>query len=237
MLPVALLSKLALGALRTAATSAPGLITGVTIATTAVANVLGMGEAKTNWNALAKVLEVEIPGIVGNAVFLSRGDWIAEDREGFLHAASLFGGDLQKLSGICSNLESQVDQVRDAYAVYWLEIGALAATILGYVVACQAMKLTPYTRVQAEMWLNRLVALTNWMIGQKTKILMGFLALAGSTLATSSQSLGQLFTIKPTGDVKVDFQRATISTAPPPQWLAPKRDAPAPYEENPPSQR
>ncbi|MEV7011071.1 hypothetical protein [Streptosporangium sp. NPDC051022] len=225
----ALQSKAAIDALKEAARSAPGLLTGVTILATAVANVPGMGDAKANWNALAKMLEVELPGILGNAVFLSRGDWIAEDREEFLHAASLFGGDLQKLSGLCYTMEGQVDQVRDAYAVYWLEIGTLAATVLGYVTAAQAMRLTPYTRAQAEVWLNRLVTLTNLMIAQKTKILMGFLAVAGGTLATSSQSLGQLFNVKPTGDARVDFKRATISTEPPPQWVAPKRDVAEPY--------
>ena len=134
-----------------------------------------MGDAKANWNALAKALEVEYPNMVGNAVFLSRGDWIADDREAFLHATALFYGDLQKLSGLCYTMESQVDQVRDAYAHYWQEIAALAAVVVGYVVACQLMKLTPHMRLQAELWLNRLIALTNLVISKKTTILLSFL--------------------------------------------------------------
>ncbi|MEU7895536.1 hypothetical protein AB0B45_22100 [Nonomuraea sp. NPDC049152] len=204
------------------------------IVLTAVANVPGMGNAKANWGALAKALEVEFPSIVGNAVFLSRADWIADDREAFLHATALFGGDLQKLSGLCYNLEGQVDEVRDAYTRYWQEIAALVVVVLGYLGACRLMMLTPYTRVQAEIWLNRLVTFTNWIITQQTKILAGFVAVAGTTLATSSQSMAQLFNIKPTGKVEINFTRAKIVTLPPPQYVAPKRELPEHYNPTPP---
>jgi hypothetical protein len=234
-LPVNLLSSEALNALKNAARSTPALWTGVAVAATAVANVPGMGDAKANWNALAKALEVEFPDIVGNAVFLSRGDWIADDREAFLHATALFHGDLQKLSGLCYTMEGQVDQVRDAYAHYWQEIAALAAVVVGYVVACQLMRLTPYTRLQAELWLNRLISLTNLIIAQQTKILLGFLSIATTTLARSSQSMGQLFNVKPTGSVAIDFRRSTIPTTPPSQWVAPKREVPEPVKEETPA--
>jgi hypothetical protein len=225
--PGFLASKAAMDALRQAARSAPGLMVGVTIATTAVANVRGMGDAKANWNSLAKALEVEYPGLIGTAVFISRAGWIADDREAFLNAAAVFGGDLQKLSGLCYNLEGQVDQVRDAYAVYWMEIGVLAATVTGYVTAAQAMKMTAYMGAAGQLWLNRLTLLTNTMIAQKTKFLLGFLAVAGSTLAASSQSLGQLFNIQPTDGAAIDFERAVISTTPPSLYLAPERELPA----------
>ncbi|MFG1704807.1 hypothetical protein ACFLIM_16600 [Nonomuraea sp. M3C6] len=223
----ALHAKAALDDLKVAARSAPGIMVGVTIVTTAVANLQGMGEAKSNWNSLAKALEVEYPNIIGNAVFLSRSGWIADDREAFLHATSLFGGDLQKLSGLCYNMESQVDQVRDRYALYWMEIGALAASVLGYVVLCQAMKLTPHLRVAGEILLTRLSVLTNAMIAQKTKLLYGFLAVAGATLGTSSQAMGQLFSIQPSEEAGIDFERAVIDTSPPSVRIAPKRELPA----------
>ncbi|WP_188191765.1 hypothetical protein [Nonomuraea sp. SYSU D8015] len=223
----ALHAKAALDDLKLAARSAPAIMVGVTIATTALANLPAMGDAKANWNSLAKALEVEYPGLIGNAVFLSRAGWIADDREAFLDAASVFGGDLQKLSGLCYNMESQVDQVRDAYALYWMQIGILAATVLGYLVACQAMKLTPHLRAVGEILLNRLSLLTNSMIAQNTKVLYGFLAVAGGTLATSSQSLGQLFNIQPTEGAAINFERAVISTTPPSVYLAPKRELPA----------
>jgi hypothetical protein len=223
----ALHAKAALDDLKLAARSAPAIMVGVTIATTALANVPGMGEAKSNWNSLAKALEVEYPSLVGNAVFLSRAGWIADDREAFLNAAALFSGDLQKLSGLCYTMESQVDQVRDAYAIYWMEIGVLAATVLGYILAAQAMRLTPHLRAVGDILLTRLSLLTNAMIAQNTKVLYGFLAVAGGTLGTSSQSLGQLFTVKPTEGAAIDFDRAVISTEPPSTYLAPKRDLPA----------
>ncbi|MCA2220649.1 hypothetical protein [Nonomuraea aurantiaca] len=226
----ALQSKAALQALGEAARSAPALWTGVAVAVTAVANLPGMGDAKANWGALAKALEVEYPGMLGNAVFLSRADWVADDREAFLNACTLFGGDLQKLSGLCYNLEGQVDQVRDAYNRYWMDIAAIAVTVVGYVVACGLMRLTPYTRAYAEVLLNRLVALTNFVIAKNTKIFAVFLAVAGATLATSSQSLGQLFNLKPTGSVEIDFHRARISTRPPSTYVAPKREIPEPYQ-------
>lgn len=223
----ALHAKAALDDLKLAARSAPAIMVGVTIATTALANVPGMGEAKSNWNSLAKALEVEYPSLVGNAVFLSRAGWIADDREAFLNAAALFSGDLQKLSGLCYTMEGQVDQVRDAYAIYWMEIGVLAATVLGYILAAQAMRLTPHLRAVGDILLTRLSLLTNAMIAQNTKVLYGFLAVAGGTLGTSSQSLGQLFTVKPTEGAAIDFDRAVISTEPPSTYLAPKRDLPA----------
>ncbi|MEW9551354.1 hypothetical protein [Nonomuraea sp. NPDC050783] len=226
----ALHAKAALDDLKLAAKSAPAIMVGVTIATTAIANLPGMGDAKANWNSLAKALEVEYPGLLGNAVFLSRSGWIADDREEFLNAASVFGGDLQKLSGLCYNLESQVDQVRDAYAVYWMQIGVLASAVLGYIVACQAMKATPYMRAMGDMLLQRLSILTNAMIAQKTKVLYGFLAVAGGTLATSSQSMGQLFNLQPTKGAAINFQRAVIHTTPPSTYVAPKREIPAPPE-------
>ncbi|MCK2212589.1 hypothetical protein MF672_002055 [Actinomadura sp. ATCC 31491] len=226
----ALHAKAALDDLKLAAKSAPAIMVGITIATTAMANLPAMGDAKANWNSLAKALEVEYPGLIGNAVFLSRAGWIADDREEFLNAASVFGGDLQKLSGLCYNMESQVDQVRDAYAVYWMQIGVLAAAVLGYIVACQAMKATPYMRAAGDVLLQRLSALTNSMIAQKTKVLYGFLAVAGGTLATSSQSMGQLFNVQPTQGAAIDFERAVIHTTPPSQYLAPKRELPAPPE-------
>ncbi|PZG20694.1 hypothetical protein [Nonomuraea aridisoli] len=227
-MPYAMLhAKAALDELKLAARSAPGIMVGVTIATTALANVQGMGEAKSNWNSLAKALEVEYPGLVGNAVFLSRSGWIADDREAFLDAASVFSGDLQKLSGLCYTMEGQVDQVRDAYAVYWMEIGVLAATVVGYVVACQAMRMTPHLRAPGEVLLQRLTMLTNAMIAKKTQFLYGFLAVAGGTLATSAQSMGQLFSVQPTGSAAIDFERAVINTAPPSLYIAPKREEPA----------
>ncbi|GLX00590.1 hypothetical protein [Microtetraspora sp. NBRC 16547] len=228
MLPVALQSRAALEALKEAAKSAPALWTGVAIALTAVANVPGMSDAKANWNALAKVLEVEYPGILGNAAFVSRGDWIADDQRAFLDATSHFGGDLQKLSGLCYTMEGQVDQVRDAYQLYWQEIGALAATVVGYIAAAKLMLLMPQSRVAGEIWLQRLVAFTNLIIANKTKILLGFLGAAGVTLSNTTQSMTQMFNIKPTGRGAIDFKRATISTAPPSQWIAPKREIPEP---------
>ncbi|MDP4502826.1 hypothetical protein [Nonomuraea turcica] len=224
-------AKAALDELKLAARSAPGIMVGVTIATTALANVPGMGDAKANWNSLAKALEVEYPNLIGNAVFLSRAGWIADDREAFLNATSLFSGDMQKLSGLCYTMEGQVDQVRDAYALYWMEIGVLAAAVLGYILACQAMRLTPHLRIAGDIMLARLTMLTNAMIAQKTKVLYGFLAVAGGTLATSSQSLGQLFNIKPTEGAAVNFERAVIATDPPSVYLAPKRELPAPPEQ------
>lgn len=235
-MPYAMLhAKAALDELKLAAKSAPGILVGVAIATTAAANIQGMGEAKSNWNALAKALEVEYPQLVGNAVFLSRAGWIADDREEFLNAAAVFSGDMQKLSGLCYTMESQVDQVRDGFAYYWLQIGVLAATVMGYITAAQAMKLTPYLGAAGEVMLTRLTMLTNAMIAQQTKVLYGFLAVAGTTLATSSQALGQLFSVQPTGSVAIDFERAVIRTDPPSQYIAPKKDEATTAETEPPS--
>ncbi|NRQ34640.1 hypothetical protein HII36_22785, partial [Nonomuraea sp. NN258] len=227
----ALQHKAALDALKAAAKSKPRFLVGAAIAATAVANLQGMGEAKSNWNALAKALEVEYPTLVGNTVYLTRaGGWIADDRLAFAEAAAMFGGDLQKLSGLCYTMEGQVDEMRDAYALYWTEIAALAATVLGYVVAARAMLLTPHLRAGGELMLERLVTLTNFIIAQKNKILISFLGLAGATMAKSSQSMGQLFSVQPTGAAKIDFQRAVISTDPPSRWIAPKRELPAPAQ-------
>ncbi|MGP3960171.1 hypothetical protein ACTWPT_29605 [Nonomuraea sp. 3N208] len=227
-MPDPALATAALNQLKLAAKSAPGIIVGVAIATTALANWPGMGEAKSNWNSLAKALEVEYPSLIGNAVFLSRAGWVADDREAFLNAAALFTGDLQKLSGLCYNMEGQVDQVRDAYAIYWLEIGALAVVVIGYVVACMAMMMTPHLRASGTVMLNRLTAATNYMIAKKTGFLFSFLGVAAATLGTSSQSLGQLFTVQPTQSAAIDFERAVISTDPPSNYIAPMRELPAP---------
>ncbi|GAA3615863.1 hypothetical protein GCM10022419_121420 [Nonomuraea rosea] len=230
--PGKLVAKAALDNLKLAAKSAPGIMIGVTIATTAWANVPAMGEAKANWNSLAKALEVEYPNFINNAALLSRAGWIADDREEFLRATALFNGDLLKLSGLCYSMESQVDQVRDVYAIYWMQIGVLASTVLGYIAACQAMKGTPHLAATGQLWLERLVALTNGMIAHKTKFLVGFLAVAGGTLATSAQSLGQLFTIQPSGDAGISFERAVISTDPPTSYIAPKLDEAVPPAAN-----
>ncbi|GGL56103.1 hypothetical protein [Planomonospora parontospora] len=227
-------STQAMEAFKKAVPRAPGLMVAVGVLGTAVADVPGMGDAKANWNALAKALEVEYPGLIGNAVFLSRADWIADDREAFLHAVQLFGGDLQKLSGLCYNLEGQVDQVRDAYNYYWLEAAALAGTVLGYVAAAHSMKALPHLRFASQVWLEKLVALTNWLVAQNTKILAAFLGVAGTTFGTALQSMGQMFNIEPTDGVAIDFKRAVISTTPPSLRVAPKRELPEPYQADPP---
>ncbi|MFI7130795.1 hypothetical protein ACIBQ1_34250 [Nonomuraea sp. NPDC050153] len=227
-IPSRLVAQAALANLKLAARSAPGLLVGISIATTAVAHVPAMGEAKTNWNSLAKALEVEYPELIGNAVFISRAGWTAKDREEFLNATSVFKGDLQKLSGLCYNMESQVDSVRNAYIAYWAQIGLLAGTVLGYIAICMAMKRTAAFAVSGQMWLERLVALTNKMIARATKFLYGFLAVAGTTMAVGAYSLGQLFTIQPSGGAAINFERAVIKTDPPPTYVAPKRDEAAP---------
>ncbi|NJP95966.1 hypothetical protein HCN51_42140 [Nonomuraea sp. FMUSA5-5] len=202
------------------------LVPTVVMLSTAVANVPGMGDAKANWNALAKALEVEYPGLLGNAVFLSRADWIADDRQAFLNAAAVFGGDLQKLSGLCYTMEGQVDQIRDAYARYWYEIGALASIVLSYLAATLLMRATPYLRAQGEIALARLVAFTNFVLANQTKILATFLAAVAVTMADTGTALPKIFNLTPTGGARIDFQRAVISMDPPSQWVAPKREKP-----------
>jgi hypothetical protein len=226
--PSLLVAKAAFDNLKLAARSAPGLMVAVTIAATAVANVPAMGEAKANWNSLAKALEVEYPSLVNTAVTLSRVGWIADDREEFYDATIAFNSDLQKLSGLCYTMESRVDQVRDAYTIYWIQIGVLIGTVLTYIAMCQAMKRTPHLAVKGQMYLDRLVAVTNKMISHQTKFLYGFLAVAGGTLAAGAQSLGQLFTVQPSGEAAIAFERAVIKTDPPTTYVAPKRDEAAP---------
>jgi hypothetical protein len=222
----ALHSKRALLQLKRAAQFDGRLLVSVAIVTTALANVPGIGDAKANWNSLAKALEVEYPGQIGNSVFLSRSGWIADDREAFLHAITQFSGDLQKLSGLCYNLEGQVDQIRDAYNFYWIEIGALVSTVIIYVAAAYAMRLTPHLRPVGEIMLARLTTLTNLIIAQKTKVLGTFLTVVTGTLGAIMGSMGQMFNMQPTGGASINFERAVISTAPPSVYLAPKREEP-----------
>jgi hypothetical protein len=194
----ALHSKRALLQLKRAAQFDGRLLVSVAIVTTALANVPGIGDAKANWNSLAKALEVEYQ----------------------------FSGDLQKLSGLCYNLEGQVDQIRDAYNFYWIEIGALVSTVIIYVAAAYAMRLTPHLRPVGEIMLARLTTLTNLIIAQKTKVLGTFLTVVTGTLGAIMGSMGQMFNMQPTGGASINFERAVISTAPPSVYLAPKREEP-----------
>ncbi|MFI7445832.1 hypothetical protein [Nonomuraea indica] len=217
-------------ALKLAATSAPGLTTGILVASTAIANVPAMGDARANWLAIAKDLEAGYPRILDNATFLSRAEWIGDDREAYLHATAIFSRDVQKLSGLCFDIEGEIRKVRDAYVTYWWEIGGLAAMVVGYVLAARLMRLTPHTGAYAELLLNRLVAITNFIIAKQTKLLGAFLLLSGTTLSTISKSMMGMFNVKPTGAAKIDFKQAVISTRPPTVYVAVKREKPEPHK-------
>ncbi|WP_433365998.1 hypothetical protein [Streptosporangium sp. CA-115845] len=211
----------------------PSLMVAVTIVGTAVANVVGMSDARANWNALAKELEVALPGVIGNTVFLSRGNWQADDREAFLHAAAELGGQLQKLSGVCYNMEGSVNDVRTAYVTYWTGIGTLAAAVLAYIVAAQRLRRTPATAAAAELQLQRLSVLVNSRAAQMTMLLGGFLTLMGTTMTSLVAEMSSLNHVMPTENLKIDFRSIEISTAPPSAWVAPKREVGAPIIEEP----
>ncbi|MEV4250979.1 hypothetical protein AB0J63_47285 [Streptosporangium canum] len=227
-------SKAALDTLKTSCRLVPSLLTAVAIVTTAVANVDGMGDAKANWQALAKELEVKYPGVIGNAVFLCRGDWQADDREAFLDSATTFGSELQKLSGICYTMEGKIDAVREAYYDYWKNIAALSGLVLIYIMAVVRMStVSPATSVAAQMQLRRLGAITNGLVGKITAALGAYLALAGHALAALGGKFNSMSSIKPTGGMKIDFKKAEISTKPPSNWIAPKREIGAVHKDAP----
>ncbi|WP_031172677.1 hypothetical protein [Streptosporangium roseum] len=227
-------SKVALDTLKTSCRLVPSLMTAVAIVTTAVANVDGMGDARANWQALAKELEVKYPGVIGNAVFLCRGDWQADDREAFLASATTFGSELQKLSGICYSMEGKIDAVREAYYDYWKQIAALSGIVLIYILAVVRMSTaSPATVLAAQVQLKRLSAITNGLVGKVTAALGAYLALAGHALAALGGKFNSMSSIKPTGGLKIDFQKAEISTKPPSTWIAPKREIGAVHKDAP----
>ncbi|GAA0846668.1 hypothetical protein ACFQVD_40050 [Streptosporangium amethystogenes subsp. fukuiense] len=223
------LATVALDRLKAAAKLDPRLWFAIAVVTPALANVPGMGDAKANWNGLAKDLEVKYPNMVGNAVFLSRGNWIAEDAEAFLHATAVFSGELQRLSGICYNVEGQLDKVRGAYYDYWLGVVKIAGVALLFALTTSALRLTPWG-LKAQELMTKLAITEQVLLAKMTGLLLTHLQLSGDTLVTLLKSMGDLFNIKPTGGLKIDFQQAVIDTKPPSQWVAPKRDIPAPYQ-------
>ncbi|GAA3115018.1 hypothetical protein [Streptosporangium carneum] len=224
-------SKQALDTLKASSKLIPGLLTAVAIAGTAVANTPGMNDAKAGWNALAKLLEVAYPSVIGNAVFLSRADWQADDREEFLNATALFGGEMQKLSGVCYTMEGKLDAVRQAYYDYWKGIATLSGTVLLYALAARRMSLaSPATATAAQLQLHRLGAITNGLVAKMTMLLGSYLALSGSALVSLIGAMGNMNNIMPTAGTKIDFRSVTISTRPPSAWIAPKREIPAPYD-------
>ncbi|MGV9772953.1 hypothetical protein [Streptosporangium sp. NPDC003464] len=223
------LATVAIERLKAAAKLDPRLWFAVAIVTPALANVPGMGDAKANWNGLAKDLEVKYPSMVGNAVFLSRGNWIADDAESFLHATAVFGGELQRLSGICYNMEGQLDKVRGAYYDYWLGVVKIAGVALLFAMTTTALAATPWG-LQARLMMTKLAITEKILLAKMSGLLVTHLQLSGDTLVNLLKSMSDLFNIKPTDGLKIDFRQAVISTLPPSQWVAPKRDVPAPYQ-------
>ncbi|MEU1731066.1 hypothetical protein [Streptosporangium sp. NPDC020145] len=224
----------ALKALRANARPVPALATAVAIVSTAVANTPGMNDAKANWNALAKALEVAYPSLIGNAVFLSRADWQADDREEFLNATALFSGELQKLSGVCYTLEGKVDAVHQAYYDYWKGILVLSSAVALYITAIRlASRGNPATAAAAQVALQRIGPIVNSLAAKMTALLGGYLALIGTTLLPLTQRMLDLNNIMPTGAMKIDFKKAVISTEPPSAWVAPKREVGEPASNKP----
>ncbi|MER7129979.1 hypothetical protein [Streptosporangium saharense] len=212
----------------------PSLATAVAIVSTAVANTPGMNDAKANWNSLAKALEVAYPSLIGNAVFLTRADWQADDREEFLNATVLFSGELQKLSGVCYTMEGRMEAIRQAYYDYWKGIATLSGTVLLYAVAARRMSMAnPATAAAAQIQLQRLGNVVNGLTAKMTMLLGSYLALAGSALTSLMERMSDLNNVTPTEGTKVDFKKIVLSTAPPSSWIAPKREVGEPATNKP----
>ncbi|MFD0887461.1 hypothetical protein ACFQ08_23195 [Streptosporangium algeriense] len=231
---LAAFAEKAINTLKANARPVPALATAVAIVSTAVANTPGMNDAKANWNALAKALEVTYPSLIGNAVFLSRADWQADDREEFLNATALFCGELQKLSGVCYTMEGKVDAIHQAYYDYWKGIVFLSAAVTLYITAVHRVaRLNPASAAAAQLALQRLGPIVNSLTAKMTALLGGYLGLIGSTLVPLTQRMLDLNNVMPTGAMKIDFKKAAISTEPPSSWVAPKREVGEPAANKP----
>ena len=217
-----------LSTLRTGASISKLLLFGVAIASTAVADVPGMGDASANWTAIAARLDAGVKLPLNDAITVARGDWIAEDRQAFDTAVAIFQGDTEATRKFFEQIEKCLDDIGDAYRDYWFELGLLASALLTALLAALAMCFTPLAPYGQAM-LQWLGAAATAVIGFLTKRLGTFLALIGGTLITGAKGMVQLYNIKPSGDAKIDFTKANINYHAPGTWLEPHRNQPAPY--------
>jgi hypothetical protein len=218
----------AMTTLRTGATISKMLAFGVAIASTAIANVPGMGNASANWTAIAARLDAGVKLPLNDAIAQARSEWIAEDRQAFDSAVTAFQGDTEATRKFFEQIEKCLDDIGDAYRDYWFELGVLAAALITALLAAFAMLFTPLAPYGKAM-LEFLGSLASAIIAFITKKLGTFLALIAGTLITGAKGMVQLFNIKPSGDAAIDFTKANINYRPPSQWREPKKTQPAPY--------
>jgi hypothetical protein len=214
--------------LRTGASMSQMLLFGVAIATTAFANVPGMGDASANWTAIAARLDAGVKLPLNDALTQARSEWIAEDRQAFDTAVATFQGDTEATRKFFDQIEKSLDDIGDAYRDYWFELALLAAVLLTLLLMAFAMLFTPlapYGKAMLE-WLGTAATA---IIAFFTKRLGTFLALIGGTLATGAKGMVQLFNIKPTGSAAIQFSKSEITYKSPSVWLEPKKTQPAPY--------
>ncbi|MEU1876150.1 hypothetical protein ABZ470_02485 [Streptosporangium sp. NPDC020072] len=230
---------------------APTLWAGVAIAGTAVANVPGMADAYNNWESIHSRLDTLNKSFLASLRDKEKDGWIAKDREAFNHAVQQYQEAVESLRAYVKAVAGIVDELGDAYRAYWAALAALAARLISLLLIAAAMLTTPFAG-SAMLNLRMLGTLASSIIGASTAALVKIIAAGASSVSLffSGKAFWQMFNLSPTGAAKIDFTQAMIVTGnlpsfqkPPPsqpgqptrlppsagfQWLAPKRELPAP---------
>ncbi len=205
---------------------------GVFVAATAVANVPAMGDAAANWRSrLAGEFDKAGNNLLSDIISMSGKDWIAQDQQAFVNAMEAFKAELETCRKYVENVATTVDELGDTYRAYWVAIGEMVAAALVALVIYNAMRLTPQGAVAGQMLSKALGVLVVAFIATTTAGLGGMIESAGGIFKVifGGSAFIQMFNLKPTGHSTIDFKKVVIDTAPPPEWIEPKRYKPQPF--------
>ncbi|GAA5062470.1 hypothetical protein HNP84_007942 [Thermocatellispora tengchongensis] len=235
------------GLQRIAAVSHP-MVGGAALAATAFANVPGMSDIYNNWESIHSRLDNTIKALLNNLATKNADGWIAADRDAFVDAVERFQQAVESLRGYIKTIAGLVDDLGSAYRSYWTALAEVLAVLVAMVTLALAMLATPFAP-KGYLLLQTLGAWGASMIAGLTGMLAkGIVGVtAGMSVMLGGKAMIQLYHLAPTGEARVDFTKAEIdarnvpSFQDPPtpgqlpqygnfEWLAPRRDQPAPYQ-------
>jgi hypothetical protein len=217
-----------LEAMRAAGVFSRLLALAIPVASTAVVNVPGIGDASANWVAIAGRLDGGVKTPMSDVFSKVRESWIADDSVAFTQAATVFQGDTEATRTFLSQIEKCLDDFGDSVRDYWIEIGAIVAMILVALLAWAALLVSPIAP-WAKGIMEAIGGAAAAAIVTMTSVLGAFMAVAAGTLALGGKGMLQMYNLKPSGDATIDFSQAKIDWKPPTQWLEPTVQTPKPY--------
>jgi hypothetical protein len=229
MIPVRLLTILALGELTAGSAIAWSLIRGLVVAGLAAADGEGMAKAELEWKQIGTQLD-NMTERITNAQIKARADWIAEDRDAFDNAVTDFKTKIGDGKNLFDNCGTAIGLLGKAVGLFWIYAAALAAVTLGVLIALAVLFAIPFVNAGAKAAAETVGNVAATLVNVGTTMLGKTLAIgAGVVSALATLVLnGMAFGSGGPDAAKNEFKEVGISWTAPTARTAPRRELPAP---------